>query len=168
VTTPDALANPIGTGLVNVFTVDRWCTLLICTASVLTSYYIVVLHCKRWQLQSKKNHKLTSGPTAQLETCVGHKYLMLCETEWLIKETVKLLNRYIAIFITKWKTNCSHQMLGAVFPLTTNMVISVSRYFPGDHHIGCSVLLQFTWQRGHYTSQQIVRDGFITLHNSPF
>jgi len=34
--------------------------------------------------------------------------------------------------------------------------------------ISFSSLLQFTWQRGHYTWQPVVRDGFNTLQNSPF
>jgi len=42
-----------------------------------------------------------------------------------MKETEQLFNGYIAMFITQWKINCSHQILGTVLPLTTNTVTSV-------------------------------------------
>jgi hypothetical protein len=69
VTTHDALANTIGTGFVTMFSVHRFtgahnggevCTLhnLSCFFSK-PNYCIVVIHSKRLQLQSKKNHKLT-------------------------------------------------------------------------------------------------------------
>jgi hypothetical protein len=40
-----------------------------------------------------------------------------------MKEKEKLFNRYITMLITQRKINCSHQILGTVFPLTTNTVI---------------------------------------------
>jgi len=52
-----------------------------------------------------------------------------------MKETEQLFNGYIAMFITQWKINCSHQILGTVLPLTTNTVTSVWRWhYPCDHH----------------------------------
>jgi hypothetical protein len=65
------------------------------------------------------------------------------------KERFKFINRYIDIFTTQRRINCSHQCLKKI-------------HYSGDlnHHLA---LLHSVWQTGHYTSQQVIRDGLNTL-----
>jgi len=63
-----------------------------------------------------------------------------------MKETERLFNGYIAMFITQWIINCSHQVQSSHWPLIQSSVSEDDIMHVTT--IGSSALLQFTWQRG--------------------